>query len=49
MYQWRTGRSCVFKNFVRLIVVTEYRKKFYLLNDNKDQKIVYLNMLTDGC
>ena len=26
MYQWRTGRSCVFKNNIHLIFVTKYRK-----------------------
>lgn len=26
MYQWRTGRSCVFKNHVHLVFVTKYRR-----------------------
>lgn len=25
-YEWRTGRSCVFKNYVHLIFVTKYRR-----------------------
>jgi len=25
-FEWRTGRSCVFKNFVHLVFVTKYRK-----------------------
>ena len=25
-YAWRTGRKCVFKNFVHLIFVTKYRR-----------------------
>jgi putative transposase len=25
-YQWRTGRYCVFKNFVHLVFTTKYRK-----------------------
>ena len=25
-FEWRTGRSCVFKNFVHLIFVTKYRR-----------------------
>lgn len=25
-YEWRTGRSCVFKNFVHLVFVTKYRR-----------------------
>jgi putative transposase len=26
MYEWRTGRSCVFKNNVHLVFVTKYRQ-----------------------
>lgn len=26
MYEWRTGRSCVFKNHVHLVFVTKYRR-----------------------
>ena len=26
MYEWRTGRSCVFKNDVHLVFVTKYRQ-----------------------
>jgi putative transposase len=26
IYQWRTGRSCVFKNTVHLVFVTKYRR-----------------------
>jgi putative transposase len=25
-YVWRTGRKCVFKNFVHLVFVTKYRR-----------------------
>ena len=25
-FEWRTGRSCVFKNFVHLVFVTKYRR-----------------------
>jgi len=28
-YSWRTGRSCVFKNFVHLVFVTKYRKNIF--------------------
>ena len=31
MYQWRTGRSCVFKNYVHLVFVTKYRCKVFTL------------------
>ena len=26
MYEWRTGRSCVFKNNIHLVFVTKYRQ-----------------------
>lgn len=29
MYQWRTGRSCVFKNNVHLVFVTKYRREVF--------------------
>ena len=25
-YVWRTGRKCVFKNFVHLVFITKYRR-----------------------
>jgi putative transposase len=28
-FHWRTGRSCVFKNFVHLIFVTKYRRDVF--------------------
>ena len=30
-FNWRTGRSCVFKNFIHLVFVTKYRRN--ALND----------------
>ena len=29
MYEWRTGRSCVFKNTVHLVFVTKYRRDVF--------------------
>jgi len=26
IYEWRTGRYCVYKNFVHLVFVTKYRR-----------------------
>ena len=26
MYEWRTGRSCLFKNYIHLVFVTKYRR-----------------------
>jgi len=41
-YKWRTGRYCVFKNFVHLVFVTKYRKGVFtnamLLNLEKNFK-----------
>ena len=28
-YPWRTGRSCVFKNFYHLVFVTKYRRNVF--------------------
>jgi putative transposase len=27
MYEWRTGRSCVYKNYIHLVFFTKYRRK----------------------
>ncbi|NBX71623.1 IS200/IS605 family transposase, partial [bacterium] len=38
MYEWRTGRSCFFKNNVHLVFVTKYRRDaltLAMLNDLK--------------
>ena len=38
-FKWRTGRSCVFKNFVHLVFVTKYRRGVFtesILNRLKD-------------
>ena len=29
MYEWRTGRSCLFKNNVHLVFVTKYRRSVF--------------------
>ncbi len=29
MYEWRTGKSCVFKNNVHLVFVTKYRRNVF--------------------
>lgn len=31
MYPWRTGRSCVYKNYVHLVFVTKYRRDVFTL------------------
>lgn len=29
MYEWRTGRSCIYKNHVHLVFVTKYRRNVF--------------------
>jgi putative transposase len=29
MYEWRTGRSCLYKNYVHLVFVTKYRRDVF--------------------
>lgn len=31
MYEWRTGRSCIFKNNIHLVFVTKYRRDVFTL------------------
>jgi putative transposase len=31
-FAWRTGRSCVFKNFIHLVFVTKYRRNVFTKN-----------------
>lgn len=28
-YEWRTGRSCLYKNFYHLVFVTKYRRDVF--------------------
>ena len=39
-YEWRTGRSCVFKNYIHLVFVTKYRR-----NAITDKMLLRLNGL----
>lgn len=39
MYEWRTGRSCVYKNNIHLVFVTKYRRDVFtmeMLNSLKE-------------
>ena len=41
MYEWRTGRSCVFKNTIHLVFVTKYRRHVFSLDMlNRLKKII---------
>ena len=38
-YEWRTGRYCIYRNYVHLVFVTKYRRGVFteeMLNDMKD-------------
>ena len=46
MYQWRTGRSCVFKNNVHLVIVTKYRREVFTLEMLERMKSLFLETCT---
>lgn len=41
MYEWRTGRSCVYKNHVHLVFVTKYRRDVFTLEMGETLKQVF--------
>ena len=41
-YEWRTGRSCVFKNNVHLIFVTKYRRDVFSLEMLERMRVLFL-------
>lgn len=41
MYEWRTGRSCCFKNNVHLVFVTKYRRNVLTLAMLNDLNNIY--------
>ncbi|NBV29520.1 IS200/IS605 family transposase, partial [bacterium] len=41
MDEWRTGRSCVFKNNVHLVFVTKYRRDALTLAMLNDLKLIF--------
>ena len=44
-FEWRTGRSCVFKNFVHLIFVTKYRRNVL----SQDMLLSLKNIFEETC
>lgn len=40
MYEWRTGRSCIFKNNVHLVFVTKYRRDVFTLEMLESTRVV---------
>ena len=40
-FVWRTGRSCVFKNFTHLVFVTKYRRDVFTKEMLADMKIIF--------
>lgn len=41
MYEWRTGRSCVYKNYIHLVFVTKYRRDVLTLEMLDRLKEIY--------
>lgn len=41
MYEWRTGRSCVFKNNIHLVFVTKYRRDVLTLEMLDRLKVIF--------
>lgn len=46
MYEWRTGRSCVFKNNVHLVFVTKYRRNVFTKEMLDDLHIMFSETCT---
>lgn len=44
-FSWRTGRSCVFKNYIHLVFVTKYRKDVF----TKDMLLRLQNLFQETC
>lgn len=42
MYEWRTGRSCVFKNYIHLVFVTKYRRNVFTLEMLNRLKVIMI-------
>jgi putative transposase len=40
-FVWRTGRSCVFKNFIHLVFVTKYRRNVFTKEMLDDMKVIF--------
>ncbi len=40
-FAWRTGRSCVFKNFIHLVFVTKYRRNVFTKEMLVDMKLIF--------
>ena len=44
-FSWRTGRSCVFKNYIHLVFVTKYRKDVF----TKEMLLRLQNLSQETC
>lgn len=40
-FSWRTGRSCIFRNYSHLVFVTKYRRNVFTKEMLNDMKIVF--------
>jgi putative transposase len=41
IFAWRTGRSCIFKNFIHLVFVTKYRRDVFTKEMLLDMKEIF--------
>lgn len=41
VYEWRTGRSCIFKNYIHLVFVTKYRRDVFTSSILDRLKIIF--------
>lgn len=47
MYEWRTGRSCVFKNNIHLVFVTKYRRNVLTLEMLASLEAIFTETCTE--
>ena len=41
-YEWRTGRYCVFRNYIHLVFVTKYRRGVFTKEILEEMKDIFL-------
>lgn len=45
-FAWRTGRNCVFKNFIHLVFVTKYLRNVFTQEMLADMKAIFAETCT---
>ncbi len=43
-FSWRTGRTCVFKNFIHLVFITKYRRDVLTKTMLKRLEMIFQNL-----